>query len=169
MFMTEQTHREKNNPQRRHDGGFMLLEVLIAMMIFAIGFLGLAKLQVESLRHSTHADMRSKATVLAMEIIDRMRSNRSEAMATSSYVTNIGEAENSVLNCIGGSSCNASQMALFDLDQWKTALSGQLPAGDGAIVQATNGDGRRVYTVTVQWDNARGTGALTNFSLTTEL
>ena len=61
--------------------GFTLLEVLIAVMLLAVGLLGLAGLQAVSLRNNHSAYLRSQATMLTYDIIDSMRTNRSAAQA----------------------------------------------------------------------------------------
>ena len=55
--------------------GFTLIEVLIAMIVLAVGLLGLAGLQATSLRNNQSAYNRIKATQLAYDIADRMRAN----------------------------------------------------------------------------------------------
>ncbi|MBN8443120.1 MAG: type IV pilus modification protein PilV [Thauera sp.] len=60
---------------RRLQGGTSLLEVLIAVVILSIGLLGLAGLQVASLRVNQGAMQRSQATILAYDMLDRMRSD----------------------------------------------------------------------------------------------
>ena len=57
--------------------GFTLIEVLIAMLVLAVGLLGLAGLQATSLKNNQSAYNRSQATQLAYDIADRMRSNPS--------------------------------------------------------------------------------------------
>ena len=59
--------------------GFTLIEVLIAMIVLAVGLLGLAGLQATSLRNNQSAYNRIKATQLAYDIADRMRANYTEA------------------------------------------------------------------------------------------
>lgn len=60
---------------RRLQGGTSLLEVLIAVVILSIGLLGLAGLQVASLRVNQGALQRSQATTLAYDMLDRMRAD----------------------------------------------------------------------------------------------
>jgi type IV pilus assembly protein PilV len=57
---------------RRHHQGFMLLEVLIAMLIFALGVLGLVGLQASAVQQSSQAKYRTDATLLANELIGAM-------------------------------------------------------------------------------------------------
>lgn len=66
---------------RVNDGGFSLIEVLIALVVLAIGLLGLALLQTMNLRYTKSADQRTKAVNLAGSMLDMMRSNRSQAAA----------------------------------------------------------------------------------------
>jgi len=56
--------------------GFSLLEILITVFILAIGLLGLAALQMTSLKNNHSAQHRTSAVVLAYDIADRMRLNK---------------------------------------------------------------------------------------------
>jgi type IV pilus assembly protein PilV len=66
---------------RRHAGGFSMIEVLIALVVLAIGLLGLALLQTMNLRYTKNAQQRTLAVNLAGELLDTMRANRSEITA----------------------------------------------------------------------------------------
>lgn len=59
-------------------GGFSLIEVMIALVVLAFGLLGLALLQTMNLRYTQSANQRTQAVNLAGELIDMMRTNRSE-------------------------------------------------------------------------------------------
>src|SRR5690606_3260878 len=63
----------------RPQHGFSLIEVLVALLVLSVGLLGLAMLQIEGLKHNTDAYYRTQATVLAYDIIDRMRANSDAA------------------------------------------------------------------------------------------
>ncbi len=65
----------------RRERGFSLLEVLVALIIFSIGMLGIASLQANVLRLNYGAYQRTQATVLAYNMMDRLRTNREAAMA----------------------------------------------------------------------------------------
>lgn len=56
--------------------GFTLIEVMVAVVILAIGLLGMATLMTQSMQSSESAYSRSQAGVLAYDILDRMRSNK---------------------------------------------------------------------------------------------
>ncbi len=59
--------------------GFSLMEVLVALLVLAIGLLGLAALQTQGLRFNQGAYVRSQATILAYDIMDSMRAARGNA------------------------------------------------------------------------------------------
>lgn len=60
---------------RRQVGGFSLIEVLVALVILALGLLGFALLQTLNLRYTQSANYRTQATNLAYDLLDQMRSN----------------------------------------------------------------------------------------------
>lgn len=78
-----------SRPSRLHrdsQGGFLLLEVLVAVLIFAIGVLSIVGLQVASVKQSGDAKMRADATLLANNLIGRMWvGDRSFAALTANY------------------------------------------------------------------------------------
>ena len=71
---------EESSAMQRN-AGFSLLEVLISIVILSIGLLGTAGLMGASLRSTNTAYYRSQATVLADDIMDRMRANITQARA----------------------------------------------------------------------------------------
>jgi type IV pilus assembly protein PilV len=64
----DRTISRRGSPQ----GGFMLLEVLVAMLVFAFGVLSLVGLQAASMKQSSAAKYRTDASLLANELIGRM-------------------------------------------------------------------------------------------------
>ena len=61
--------------------GSSLLEVLVAVVVLSIGLLGLAGLQMTSIKGSHSAYMRSQATLLAYDLADRARTTRALTQA----------------------------------------------------------------------------------------
>lgn len=135
----------------RHQSGITLIEILVALLVLSIGLLGLANLQAVGLRANHNAYLRSQATILAYDIADRMRANRSSAVA--------GEYDIALNAAPGGTGVPAT-----DLAQWKARLAELLPSGDGAV--AVDADSA---VVTVQWDDSRGTETPIELTVTTEL
>lgn len=130
------------------ESGFTLLEVLVAVLVLAIGLLGLAGLMASSIRNNQSAYQRTQATWLAYDIVDRMRVNRAVALANG-YNTALGNPAVCAAN-----PALAGSVAVRDLTGWKTLLACALPEGDGAVAVAAD----RTVTITVQWNDSRGTG-----------
>lgn len=63
---------DRRRYQRCKQSGFTLIEVLVAVLIFAFGILGLVGLQGTAIRFSTDAQQRAEATFLADQLLARM-------------------------------------------------------------------------------------------------
>lgn len=141
-------------PSVHRQRGFSLLEVLIAIVVMSFGLLGLVGLQMTAMKNNTSAHYRAQATLLAYDIVDRMRANREVALAEG-YDLALSDAAPGTTTTV----VNADKAA------WLTALAARLPAGDGAIdmTAATN-----TVVVTVRWDDSRGINDSSNSSDTTK-
>lgn len=134
--------------------GFTLIEVMVAVLVLAIGLLGLAGLQATAVRSNDSAFMRSQATILAYDMSDRLRANRQAALAS---LYDLCSIDFSSAGCTG--------TAKTDLKEWEDALERSLPSGVvGRITHAGN-----VFTITIEWDDSRGQEDPEVFSMMTEL
>ena len=140
--------------------GFTLIEVLIAMVVLAVGLLGLAALQATSLKNNQSAYFRSQATQLAYDIADRMRTNV-VALNAGQYNNRAATADNCNAN-----TCTPAEMAGYDLAQWNQQIAAQLPSGVGLVcIDNTPEDGQATaaqcdgsgdaYAVKLWWDDNR--------------
>ena len=126
-------HSPKSLHCTRRQRGFSLIEVLIAILILAIGLLGIAHMQASGMRSTHGAYLRTQATFLAGDILDSMRANVTAARGGSYDVA------------FGGAGTGGTVEG-DDLIAWKAALAAALPAGDGQIT-TTGSD----VTVEVSW------------------
>ena len=134
--------------------GFTLLEVLIAMLILSIGLLGLASLQTNGLRSNQMASMRTTSTQLAYDIADRMRANPGGVDAQN-YVITAAASDPTIPtgeNC-ESITCTTSQMATYDLAQWRAAAR-TLPGGTTSIARTVTGS-VVTHAITVYWNEYR--------------
>ncbi len=137
----------------KNKAGFTLIEVLIAMLILAVGLLGLAGMQMNGLRNNLSAYHRSQATQLAYDIADRMRANVDDAgnFGGSTYIT-LDPADAVIqASCTAvAGDCSSAQMAQQDLFEWYRDLTATLPGATEDITVAGS-----LFTVTLSWDDDR--------------
>lgn len=130
---------------RAAQGGFSLIEVLIAILVLGVGLLGFALMQTMNVRFVQSANYRTQATNLTYEMLDQLRVNRARAP---SYVGNYA-ATTSTKNCLPPTGKDISRDA-FALD-WRCRLGKALGEdASGSVVR--NGD---QYTVSVSWGDER--------------
>lgn len=116
--------------------GTTLIEVLITVVLVSIGLLGLAGLQLTTVQNTNSSGERFAATILAQDVLERMRANRQEAL--------LGR-----YNLALGDEPAAANLAGDDLDAWMDAL-GTLPGGDGSV----DVDNAGVVTIEIAWTDA---------------
>lgn len=122
--------------------GATLIEVLIAIIVLAIGLLGLALLQITSVQSNHSAYYRSQVTILASDLADRMRANRTAALG-SAYVFDFPASSSS--NSVSGT------QAQKDKAEWLNALALTLPEGTGKVEKTG-----ALVTISVRWNDNRG-------------
>ena len=144
--------------------GYSLIELLVAILVVAVGVLGVAGLQLASARNARTALETTLAAMLAEDMADRIQAN-----TAGTYTTGPGTPPPAFVDCLARD-CDAAELAAFDLAVWKcslgrwhaesscaairaTGLLGDpreqpgLPGGDGGVDSA--GDG--AFSVTVTW------------------
>lgn len=124
--------------RRSRQRGVSLIEVLVTVLILGVGLLGVAALQIKSMRLNQDAYLRSQATVLASSLVDSMRLRRTTLAA--GYTA----AAPSTGNCNPADASVAAEVLC-----WHRELAARLPGGTGSVVQDTTNLSQ--FTVTVSW------------------
>ena len=101
-----------------------MLEVLITIVIVALGLLGIAGLQSRMQLAELEAYQRTQAIVILQEMVDRINANRKNA---ASYVTGSPRGTGNAV-----ADCSSLTGANFDLCQWNTALLGAAETDPGS-------------------------------------
>lgn len=157
--------------------GFTLVEILIAIVVFSIGLLGIAGLQVSGMRFTKGAEIRAVASMQAATMADRMRANRA-AVQDGNYNTQGTMPTSSGKDC-ATVACTPAETATYDLVNWnatggstKPAQSNAdvLPGGAGVVcIDSTPNDGGSagwacdntgsIYAIKLRWDERASSGS----------
>jgi len=130
--------------------GFSLLEVLVALVVLAIGLLGSATLLLEALSSDRIALERYRAVVLASDMLERIRANRAAGAAYD--LNDDAEAPVRDPDCeLADVGCSAAAMASHDLRIWLDAVAAQLPRGAGNVEVVPLPQGGLRCTVRITW------------------
>lgn len=137
--------------------GFTLVEAMVALVVLAVGMLGIAGLYVTSLRSGGGAIYRMQAVNLASDLADRIRANPGANVAyTGAGVDN---------NCYGAAAvlCAPAAMAANDIFVWQAQLANILPNGAGVVAAAVIPGSANLYayTITVSWNEPGANAPLT--------
>ncbi len=151
--------------------GFTLIEVLVTLLIFSFGLLAVAGLQTISKKANYDALQRTTASLLASDLIERMRANGrmlSEYVLAEGVTLGGGTLGAAPVDCTAAN-CNATQMAWYDLAEWEQALDGAAELVDAtptgglvspqACIEGPIGGAAGTYTVSIAW---RGVTPLSN-------
>lgn len=143
--------------------GFSLVEVLVALLVLSIGLLGLAALQTTSLKYNTDSYTRTQSTILAYDIIDRMRLNPTGVSAgdydaatstdAASRVSTYNGCKSSASGCKCDAitaDCNTTKLATFDLGKWYERLAATLPEASSNLATISRTSTNKV-TITIRW------------------
>jgi type IV pilus assembly protein PilV len=154
---------------RNRQSGLSLLESLVALVVLALGIMGLAGVQTRLLVETRTANSRAIAVQLIDDLSNRMALNRYAAVGqpqlavpvASSYVlawsdtTGVGTAmpTTNPFNC-STNICTPAQLAASDLFQWRTAVNASFPGARATVSQlpANNNDPRQL-AVAIAWSS----------------
>lgn len=134
-----------------------MIEVLLAVVVLAVGLLAGSKMQMLGLNYTQGAQYRTNATLAANDIIDRMRVNTA-GVAAGAYKDKSTESPPANPACIDQpAGCTASQLADHDLRAW-AAYFGKLGGANtttplaGATGTIDYDETEDLYTVKVEWE-----------------
>ena len=140
-------NRNRGAAGPRRQSGFSMIEVLVAVLVLALGLLGFALLQTMNLRFTQSANHRTQAVNLASDLLDQMRSNRNDSAwyaATASFAAESIDVE----RC----SRPTGEVDYIDnIERWQCQVVATL--GPAASVEAAYEDG--VVDIAIDWGGER--------------
>ena len=133
----------------RHARGIGLIEVMVSVMVLAVGLLGIAAMQSTALRGGQGSLESTQAVMATNSILEAIRANRTAAAAYNMAMT-------CAVPTAGGSTAANDRIA------WMTDLKATV--GSGATDTTTCGQIAGcpdACVITVQWDDSRAGGGAT--------
>ncbi|MFF7706083.1 type IV pilus modification protein PilV [Pseudomonas sp. NPDC007930] len=123
--------------------GSTLIEVLVALLVMSIGLLGAAAIQLNALKFTDSSSLRTKASFIAYDMMDRIRANPDGAYG----LANLAAAP---------TTSNLAAPATQDLFDFNSNISAaNLPSPQASITK--NG---YIYTILIRWSDARAASAV---------
>src|SRR3954462_5179298 len=151
---------------RKNIRGATLIEILVTLVVIALGLLGLGAFQMRTQQAGLEAYNRAQALVLLDAIVNRINANRQTApcyaITTAGGFPYLGFADLNhagAITCAGFGDANTQQLAVDDLNDWDQTLQGGLEAFAGNATGAALGARGCIifdavtatYTVAVAW------------------
>lgn len=151
------------------EAGTTLIEIMVSIVVIAIGLLGLASMQINALKFQQTASQRSEATQASYDLADRMRanfvytrpelrnnertSNEQKYTSEGTYAEKSLAAHSAPHDCgriAPGGACTSLQVAANDLAAWQLGLKQRLAGGAGYIKPVANAT-ISTFDVFVMW------------------
>ena len=112
--------------------GSSLIEVMVSLLVLAIGLLGVLGMQVQSLKSNQNAYLYSQAAFLANDIYESMNLFSDDA---SGFAISLSASTPTLPNCtLSNSDCSKSDIITWSQSSWRTNVENLLPGGKGAVV-----------------------------------
>lgn len=144
--------------------GLSLIEVLVSLVIFALGMLGTAGLQIATLKSNKYAASSAVAISLAKEYGELMQSFPSAVVdinsGTSSFFIDTSSGFSTTLpsRCTGSAaSCTTSQLAQASIEDWVERVKATMPGGRAEVCRTSES---RDAAGNLQWGNCDNIGDL---------
>lgn len=155
---------------RNREAGFSMIEVLVSLLVLALGLLGFALLQTMNLRYTQSADYRTHATNLAYDLLDQMRANRHSA---ADYAAGAGGASfnaGAITDTVCSRPTGTDADIAGNIERWQCQVARTLgPSASAGVLYQNNGD----VTITIAWGDQRwdqaDPAATTSFVVETRL
>lgn len=124
--------------QRRLQSGISLIESLVAIVIMALGILGVLGVQMRTLADTQTGVRRAQAIRLIEDLSERVKANPNALGSAADYTIDfddflIDPDECAIASDFPGRSCDPKQLAVYDRDRWVKSVQANLPMGDATV------------------------------------
>ena len=141
--------QKMTHPRIHSQRGISLLESLVAMVIAALGILGVVGVQLRTLADTQTSVHRAQAILLIEDLGERMKVNPNALNNLEGY-TSAFDDKPTPGSC--ATNCTPAEQAIYDVATWKQAVTQHLPLGEASVFLAPGETaGRRQLGVIVSW------------------
>ncbi len=155
------------NTSNTRTQGFTLIEVMVALIVLAVGLLGMASLTVRSQQSNESAYARSQASLLAADILERMRANKVDLSTLETRKVSFATKGNAYVltglpSCATpttGTPAVGTEQAAQDLAQWCASVRNSLPGVNAAQTRISRSG--NIYEIVITWQEPDGSGDIT--------
>jgi type IV pilus assembly protein PilV len=145
------------NAHTHRQAGMTLIEVMVSVLILAIGLLGAAAIQLNALRYTDSARMTTQASFVAYDMMDRIRANvDGNGNAPNAAAVLASYALASLADAPAVSTSNATNAVTQDKADFATnirAFAGTTGESSKIVID------KKKVTITIVWDDSRAADA----------
>lgn len=142
----------------RAQRGITLIESLIAILIMALGILGVLGVQMRTLSDTQTSVRRAQAIRVIEDLSERIKVNPNGLANINTYLTSWTNQPTAAKSCIANT-CSNAELATYDIALWKASIAQVLPGGNATVfVSKAEVDAdplnRRQLGVMISWLNS---------------
>mgnify|MGYP003616568139 CR=1 FL=1 len=141
-------HMTNNTPPSKAQRGISLIESLIAIVVMALGILGILGVQMRTLTDTQAGVRRAQAIRLIEDLAERLQNNPDSLNNLAAFAT----TPSSGGDCTS-TACTPAALATYDIFNWKEQVSSALPGGTAKVFVPLGGP--RQLGVLIGWRETR--------------
>lgn len=142
-------------PRNRLQRGISLIESLVAIVVMALGILGILGVQMRTLADTQTGVRRAQAVRLISDLSERIQISPNGLGNISAYASDWGAAiDSSKIEKCKTAACRNKDLASYDIATWLQSVRETLPLGDARVFLAsgeTDVSNRRQLGVMISW------------------
>ena len=131
--------------------GFTLMEVLVSIVVLALGALGVLDAQMRTLADTQTSVRREQAIRLIENLSESIRANPNALTVQSSYVMDWGAAAAPGVCADDAPGCAPADLASHQMQFWKQSVANDLPGGDAKTFLVSASASNMQLGVMISW------------------
>lgn len=120
---------------RRPNAGFTMVEVLVAVLLLAVGLVGALAMQAHAMRARQESALQTEALQAAATLADRIRANAAQSSSYLGFEFDATGAPDAAMLSVACSDapCDAVALAQRELEEFRVQLAANLPSGRAIV------------------------------------